>query len=347
MALITAPNMQQWTDYLAAVYDLELAQTGSSSGSVVAGTARNEANKLLTFTVGLADIDQETDLNLAANAFATGVNVESFFQQFQNVVAQLDQHCLLRGNKVVGSGIIDVPSFLTYYNGGSGGALFSAMLTPSFAAIYLLTRARNLPAAGVLQPAINPTNGAASGMGTFNVAGAVYVAGAAVNALYSACLLDLVITANWGGGAGAAVVTATGVDHTGAAMTWTFTVPQNVAAALSGQTITPAINAQVRQTVAMAPNANGVVPGSWITLNNGLADQERVLVEVVAGANVTFVAQKAHLAGATVSGNYTIAGVPGTGGRRAVSISAIALTTPNSHTSGQCRVEGVQDRVAI
>jgi hypothetical protein len=263
MALITAPNMQQWTDYLAAVYDLELAQTGSSSGSVVAGTARNEANKLLTFTVGLADIDQETDLNLAANAFATGVNVESFFQQLQNV------------------------------------------------------------------------------------AGAVYVAGAAVNALYSACLLDLVITANWGGGAGAAVVTATGVDHTGAAMTWTFTVPQNVAAALSGQTITPAINAQVRQTVAMAPNANGVVPGSWITLNNGLADQERVLVEVVAGANVTFVAQKAHLAGATVSGNYTIAGVPGTGGRRAVSISAIALTTPNSHTSGQCRVEGVQDRVAI
>jgi hypothetical protein len=347
MALISAASLQTWTDYLAAVYDQALLQLGTASGSVVAGTARNEATKLLTFSVGLADIDQETDLNSAANAFATGVNVEGLFSQFQNVVAQLEQHALLRGNKVVGSGITDLPTFLSYYNGGSGGARFSAMLTPSFATVYLLTRARALPAVGVLQPAINPTNGAANGMGTFNVAGAVYVAGAAINPLYDACLLALVITANWGGGAGAAVVTATGVDHTGAAMTWTFTVPQNVAAALSGQTITPAITAQARQTVAMSPNATGVVPGSWITLNNGLADQERVLVEAVAGANVTFVALKAHNAGATVTGSFTITGVPGTGGRRAASISAIALTTPNGHTSGQCRVEGVQDRVGI
>ena len=355
MSLITAANVQSFTDKFAAVYNLLLAaaDTSANLASPVLGTVQSEISLLQTLVLGLNDFEQENDLLLPVNTALGKSPVEKLMGFLQPVLGSLNDHLATRG-KEVNASIVDLPSFLTYYNGGSGGSKFANMLTPEMQTIYgVLLNNQTLPVAGVMSPAIQPDyRAAASAHGLADkVVGGSFTAGDAVDTTkYSEVIPVLEVITTITGGTGTISATLTGVDDQGNAATWgpvVLTGGNNPVAALSGITITPAVTAFSRQTVAFS-STTGIVIGSVLTINKGLPDQEVIVVEGVSGSNVTAVFKKAHAGSATVDGwTSTAAGAASTGAsRRCRSISAITYTL-NGQSAGKVRVAGAQDRVGV
>ncbi len=374
MALITPTNALAYCDHLGAIWDSLKANQGSQSGGAAAGNLQQLVALFGTLVdTTLADLQQDVDL--APDALDLTLYRASADQSARSMLTRavkaLDSHVAGQGSTVASS-ITGLESYLAYYNGGAGGALFANMVTPSFDdlwnAVYgdqtCLTVANYLagsndgPAAAatstpVLTPGINPTNGQASGMGYATAAGS-YVPGqtsvvqsaTAGAKSYAEANLIAVVQANFANGTGAPGAAVTGTDHLGnAAQSWTGTFgSNNPAAAITPTTITPAVIAQARQTVALA-SVTGIVAGSLLTVNSGLVDQETVLVEAVVASTVTAVFLKAHLAGAAVTGATTIALV-NADGRRCRSISNISLVL-SGHNAGAVRVEAAEQRKSI
>lgn len=348
MALISTANALAYGDRVGRSYEILLAQAGDKNAALAAdGTLRGLMYALLGQVTGVADFHQQRDLDDAVNTAVTKGAAQNLGTYLGPVIDALTTHLANLGPSVAAA-IVDLPSFASYYNGGAGGAKFSAMFTPYFAQACKDLKSITLPPAGVMSPALNPDFNAAvaQGMGTKSAAG-VFTAGNAVDTtLYSEVIPVLEVTVTFVGGSAPPTATIAGLDDNGAAATWgpvTLTGGNNPAP-LTGITITPAVNAAARQTVAFS-SATGVVVGSVLTINKNKPDQEVVIVEAVAGANVTAAFFKAHGAGATVDGpTCTAAGNASTGaGRRLRSVTSITLGL-TGHSAGTVRVGGAQDR---
>lgn len=352
MALISVSNLQAYMDRLAAAWRETLRTMGTRSGTAVQGTVRGTLTNLLTFaTTSLDDYDQEYYLITPVNTALGRATAEIAFQYAKQAVDAVNDLMSAKGSTVASS-IVDLSTFLTYYNGGSGGAVFSSRMTPECQTMHkALYGNAILPVAGVMSPGIHPDLDSAftAAMGTKTVAG-VFTAGNSVDTtLYSEVKPIIEVLTTFTGGAAAPTVTITGTDDLGASTTWgpiTLT-GNNPTGALTGITITPAVTIAARQTVAVS-SATGIVAGSVLVINSGLSDQESVVVETVAGTDITAVFRLAHGAGATVSGHASYAaGVAASGAtRRLRAVTGITLGL-SSHSAGTVRIAGQQDRVAI
>lgn len=343
--LITPANFRLITDRLGAAWDL-LAGAGSSVGAPVAGTARDFIHKAhLTIVNDVDDHEQQIDMATALLTASLGVSRERAASEFiQAAFASLDGHMRGRGRQV--STLIEsVPSFLDYYNGGAGGAEFSNLTTPQFGDMYFEYKKARLTTKTVLSPAINPANGAASGMGTRAVGGA-FVDGATPDLTKHAPVnLVAVVTADFAAGTAAPSLTVATVDDTLAALNFTGTFAVVNPAAAVATTLVGAATANARQSVTLT-SAAGVAVGSWLTIEAGTPREESVLVEALAGAVITAVFKKAHNAASAVTGSHTLALTPATAGRRARDVTGITINI-TGHTGGAVRIEGAQDRVPI
>jgi hypothetical protein len=357
MSLITVANFQTATDSLAGSWDKLAATLGKKADSPpVAGTCKNAANNLLNlFIVTAQDYQQILDMAAAASACLNGMYAEALVPNtpLAAAVASITAHCQNRGSSVAAS-IVDQLSYLSYYNGGGGAAKFSSMVVPSYAALYKAITGLALPAAGVLSPGLDPVTdsvNSANGMGIKTVGGAFTAGSAVTTASYSEVTGIAVVSTNIGGGTGTMTITVAGVDSDGNnTTTWSATTDvNNPTAAFTQTTISGgAVNAQARQTVTCANTmaSRNIVPGSTVTINKGLPDQEKVKVEAVAGSTFTAVFQQAHLINATVDGNNSYTLTPSVGGKRIRSVSGITFTV-NGQNAGVVRIDGVQDRVGV
>jgi hypothetical protein len=307
---------------------------------------------MLADMVALNDFEQEQDLSPPVNAALPRATAEAMFGWMTGLLQSLQTHCLTRGAEVAAS-IVGIPSFLSYYNGGSGGAAFANRLVPESQAIWkALFASTALPVAGVMSPALQPDLNStyANGMGKITIGGS-FTAGSSVDTTqYSEVLPVVEVLTGFASGTGAITVSFTGTDDQGNAATWgpVSLTGNNPAGALSGVTVTPALNAQARQTVALS-GTTGIVTGSVLTINKNKPDQEVVVVESVGGGNITAVFKLAHTSGATVDGwNSYPAGNASTGAsRRCRSVSGITFPTTNGQTTGVVRIAGAQDRVGV
>lgn len=351
MALITNANLKTFCDKLAAAWDLAFTAIGTKSGSpAAAGTVRAAVNNLQTAVLGIGDYEQSVDLLGPVNAALTAATGEAMFAWLAQLLQGLNYHLNARGREVAGS-IIDLPSYLNYYNGGSGGALFSCLLCPEMRAVYgQLPGAPSLPAAGVMSPALQSdiNSSAPNGMGTCTYSG-TYTAGVGVTTgSYSAVSLVAEVHTAFASGTGAPTITVAGVSHLGdSTTTWGATWgSNNPSGALSGVTITPAITAMENASVVVSSSA-GIVPGSVLTINKGLVDQELVVVTAVAdGTHLTARFALAHSAGATIDGWDSIQLTSTPSGRRCVSVSGITIGL-TGQTAGLVYLNGVQDRQPV
>jgi hypothetical protein len=343
--LISTANLAKITDKLAYVYERMAANGGSAAfGSYVVGTNQYLLNQALSNVVGIGDYIMETDLGAG---FYSGLNQSDRKSIATRTMGQalqaINQHLSLRGSAVDPT-VRDLASYLNYYNGGNGGAAFSAMLHPQFGQLYADVAGAALPAAGLFQPSLHPLlSSATNGIGKRAVGGSLTTGTAPDTTNYSAPLINAQVAVDFASGTGAPTVTVAGTDNTGAtSTTWLGVFTGNNPAAAVSTTITPAITAMTRATVAVA-SAAGIVPGSVLTVNAGLIDQEIITVEAVSGSNVTAVFDKAHGAGAALTGNTTIQLAPSVSGRRLKTMSGITIGI-TGHTAGTVLVYGVLER---
>jgi hypothetical protein len=358
MGLFTVAEMQAQTDHLGAVFDLmsavndpkvNLPAVAGGSGTPVAGTVLNIVNNMLTGISNSGDANVQLDfLNNIITAM-TKSTIEGFLVSvFNTPLTDLTNHCSQRGRTVAAT-IVDLASFLSYYNGGAGGLKFSSMVTNAFGEFWFANSNIRLPYPVVMSEAINPKTDAAdspNGMGTKTVAG-VFTAGTAVDSTKFAEVDGIAaVIADFVGGTAPPTVTVAGVDDTGVATTtWSATLTGNTPLSAVSTTIVPGIVAQARQTVTFA-SVTGIAIGSWLTINGGLPDQEVVLVENIAVLNVTAVFQKAYNSGATVTGVNSTALTPSVSGRKIRSVTGITIGV-TGQTAGTIRVEGIVPRVGI
>lgn len=350
MSLISTANMLKLTDYLGYQWKriLANADTVANNAAPVAGSLQQEALNFQNTVIGLDDFEQESDMITDANAVFAKANAEAMAAYLRTGIQSLANHCTLRGGGVDVS-IIDIATFLQWYNGGDGGAKFRSLVTPQFAALYLALIKANLPAVGVMSPGLHPTLTAgvsAHGMGDRAV-GAGFTAGTGVNSsLYSEAVPVVEVTTDFAAGGAHPVILIAGVDDAGASTTtWSVTLNANNPTAAVSTTITPAVTAMSRQTVALA-STTGIVAGSVLVVNSGLVDQEVVVAESVGGGNITATFQLAHAGGAAVTGNNTFATTPSVGGKQCRSVTNITITI-DTHNAGKVRVIGAQPRLGL
>ncbi len=353
MSLISTANLQNLTDRLGDSFRRLQVHVGklSDQAAPVAGTSQYGLQQMMSLITGtLNDYQQILDLAAAAENTFLACNAETLAPNYlQQIVSVVNAHCKARGGTVDAS-IVSLNTFLAYYNGGNGGSKFSAMLTPQFAALYVaMPGGKALSPAGVMSPCLHPTWDAtvsSHGMGDKTVGGS-FAAGTAVNTtLYSEVVPILEVTTDFADGSASPVITVAGTDDTGAtSTTWSVTPSAHNPTAALSTTITPAVNAQARQTVAVG-SLSGIVAGSVLTVNSGAPDQEVIIVEATNSGSTTITAvfQLAHTSGATLTGKNAYALTPSVSGRRCRSVSGITITL-SSHDAGVVRVIGAQDRV--
>lgn len=352
MSLVTANTVLTMTDHLANMWNKILPHFGRRSAQTapVAGTFQYAADALLDQITVLGDYDQQNALLQPAYTLLTKANQEVAVGILSPIIASLNDHFSAKGSSV-DSTIIDLSTFLTYYNGGSGGSAYANMVVPEFGDLYYALFNTRLPDEGVMAPAIHPdwvTSASAYGMGSRAVGGS-YNDGDAVNTtLYSAVQPLIEVTASFTTGTQPADISIAGTDDTGAnTTTWTVTLDSNNTATAVSTTITPACTAQARQTVAVA-SLSGIIAGSVMKVNAGLVDYEPIIVESIDAnaTTITAVFQLAHSGGAALTGKRTYATTPSTGTRRCRNVSGITITT-YSHSAGTVRVIGKQARAAV
>lgn len=355
MGLISVSNMQAVCDYMAAVYNQQSPVAGTKSGGAVVGTSRGGMNAMLNKIIGLSDYQQLLDLMTPANNALAAVALEPMLSPgITGFIQNLSGHCFQRGPSVAAA-ISDFVSYLVYYNNGTGGNKFSGMMVDGFGSLFLglnpLQTGSKLPYPCVMsptyQPDYNPTY--ANGMGTKTSAGS-FTAGQIVDSTTYAEIVPVceVIVA-FSGGSSPPTVALAGTDDQGNACTYgaISLTGNNPAAGLSGVTVTPAITAGARQTVAFS-SATGIVIGSVLTIQKNKPDQEVIVVENVSGSNITAVFLKAHAGSATVDGwnSYTFGNASTGSGRRLRSLSGITIAGGGGWAAGTVRISGPADRVA-
>lgn len=346
--LITQADLLSFTDKLAAYYDRLNEAFGLASDPVPArGTLRRLADLALAIPVDSDSYEQQADLNKAAAAWLDAASTEANVEELHQVINSLQNHAKLRGGSVDAS-ITSLQTYLSYLN----ATPYTAMLAPGFQDAYKIISDLTLTASMVFHRGISPDLNATlypNGMGSRAVGGSFSAGSEAETALYAAVNPVVVVTADFAGGSGAPTVTIAGEDDTGAtSTTWTAAVTggNNPASAVS-TTVTPAVNAQERQTVAVG-SLDGIVAGSVLTVDAGLTSQETVVVEAVdtGATTITAVFQKAHTAGATLAGRRTLATTPSVAGRRLVSVAGVTIGI-TGHSAGTVRVDGRQERVPV
>lgn len=347
MPLISPANLQAYADHLAAMWEQLRPILGSINDvSPVAGTTRNLASLLLGVPVGSGDVDVEQDLDAPCNQVLQSTGIEAIMPWVQQALSSLGSHCQKRGS-ATNAAVVSLSTYLNFLN--ASGTPFASLLPPGFADLYAAVMQQTLPASSFFQRGMSPDLNAAAypaGLGTRAVGGA-FAAGATPDvAHYSEVLPLIVVTTTFVGGTAAPQVVLSGTDNLGnAAATWTLTLDANNPTSALATTITPAVLAQARQTVALA-SAAGMVAGSTLTINTGLPDQEVVVAEVVAGNNVTAVFQKAHNAGAAVAARRTYTPPIAGGGLRLRSLAGITINI-TGHSAGAVRIDGRQDRGVV
>jgi len=346
VSLISVANLQLLTDKLAALYDRWRTEFGVHGGSSSAGTDRFLADAMLTvLTTTVDDYQQQYDMSQQIYTFSTKCNRRDTARlHLAAILASIEDHMSQRGSSVAAS-ITSLDTFLSYYNGGSGGAAFSSMLHPVFGDLWYDIYAARLPDEGLFHPGIHPwlDSTYTNGFGTRAVGGAL-TDGASYEStpLYAELEPMLEVTVNFSGGGAPPTFTVAGTDNTGAALNWTATGGSNNPTAAVSTTITPALTAMNKQTFAVA-SATGIVIGSTLKINAGLVDEEVIVVENVSGTDITAVCMKAHSAGAALTGYTTLALTPGTAGRRMRDLTGITIGT-TGHAAGTVRVVGKQQR---
>lgn len=369
MSLISIGNTIILTDHYGAAYNLLKSQLGLSTDAIVAGPPRNLINNALITAVNLGDATQEIDLvattslqnailNLTANLLSPSY--------LRRPVDDLSSHCQKNGGLVAAS-INSLDTFLTYYNGGGGGVTFSNPATYDFSQLYFILYSKLLTYPNQLFDVINSQWNATlypHSFGSVSYAN-VYTAGfSGISASYCEQNLIAQVTTSFASGGSQPFITATGIDNTGASMTWTAQLTSqaitpgtpgssssstnsvnNPAGMLTGVLTQSSIVAQLRQTIPLN-NISTIVPGSVLTINSGLVDQEIIEVESITGSSITAAFKKAHANGATVSGLVSVSMTPAVAGRRARSISNISIGG-GSWSAGEIEVAGWSDRIAI
>lgn len=221
MGLMSTTAAKSYTDRIGNAYDLAKPNLGSNNDAVAGtppqaklATVRNAIQNLLNDVVGITnitggspDLSQEVDFDADTNALLGHTGVETYLGQFSSTLNDINGHCSNRG-KLVSASIIDIATFLGYYNGGAGGAKFSAMVSPSFAAAYsTVINSPLIPGAAVLCPAIHP-----------------------LQPLLNTGFLSAILITNGGSGyTSAPTVTITGGGGSGAAATAVISAGQVVA----------------------------------------------------------------------------------------------------------------------
>jgi len=328
------------------MYQELVAVAGISTGSSVAGTLRNLADQLLEVSVGADSYDVEHDFNDGSIVVSSYISAdETWLRNFPLCLANLDAHYAVHGTDIA-STITTLDTFMSYYSGGAGGALYANLLDPYFADLLLFVGGTILTPTNVYGKGIHPSLDATAtlGMGTKDTAG-TFTAGASYNALYSEFVPVIEVITNFAGGGAAPAISIAGTNNLGAADTWTVTLDSNNPVSALATTITPAVSIMARQTVAVG-SVSGMCVGSVLTVNAGLVDQEVIVVEAIIVTTITAVFRKAHTAGAALTGVRSYATTPSAATNRLRTVTGITLTL-SGHAAGKVRVSGRQDRVAV
>lgn len=364
MSLISPSALLSLADKIAAEYELAKTVMGTLAGGAVAGNLQFLSVGAYTTLCGTADPDQIDDLSpefiKAINAFP----VERMSKaEWSDQILALESHCSRKGPSVDAT-IIDLSTYLASYNGGVGNPTkYSNLVHPSFNDAfqalhggYLIGSNQAASAAALapvcFSPCIGTINGNTNGMGKATAGGAYIPGDPLIQSIttgaksYAEVKLIALVEASFANGSSAPQINLTGVTEDGtASQQWNGTFGSNNPLNTTSTTITPAITLPwTRQTVTLGSTAN-IVPGSWLTVNNGFVDQESILVEAVAGGQITAVFKKTHLAGSVVSTPTAITLV-NAGGKRCRSISNITLIVAG-HNAGTVRIESVQERAAV
>ena len=214
--LITAGDMLTITDAVEAIYSKIKTAVGASGGSDILGTAEDILDAVLAVD-GASNYYVVADHLKPAHDLIGNCSYQTIAQySILAFINTLDQHCSQRGLSV-SSTISDLSTFATYRNAGD---FKTCLYKPLFAEAYLLLVGKTLAAANVYAPAIDGSD--VLGMGKRTVGGAFAAGAANDHTKYIGGKCRLKVTTQLEG-TGVPVVTATGVDHTGAPATWTFT----------------------------------------------------------------------------------------------------------------------------
>lgn len=345
MTLATTAVMAAAADKLSRIYQELRLTAGVSSGSAAAGSLREKGDELLAvFTDTSDDFYVQADFNVKAKAVADYCNAESLMtRNFADVLSAFDSHCRNRGSSL-DADITTLATFLSYY--AESDPYGSWMFDPYFSDLWYAAYASRLPAAGVYPKAIHPFL-SGTHMGLRAVGGSL-TAGAAYDSNYAAVVPFVEVTADFSGGSAPPTVTVAGTDDTAAtSTTWTATLSGNNPAGLdASRTITDEVTAPMARATVTLSDAAGVVAGSVLQVSPGAADEEYVVVEEVAGSDVTAAFRKAHDPGAAFTFYRAAALTPSVAGRRLRSVSGITIGV-TGHSAGTVRVCGRQDRVAM
>ncbi len=351
MSLLSPAQVKTFADKAARIYDAQVALFGTAASHPL-GSLYQTALELQDISVDSGDYEIEVDLNSAANTYlqAQDANLAGGVakSQINGLISALETHIETRG-AYADATVVNLPTFLTYYNGGSGSGTvaYENQVPDSFAAMYLIVRTVDLTAAHVYGKSLHPYVTAAytAGMGSRAVGGA-FTAGQAIPTTSSPALALLEVTTTFTTGAAFPIISVAGVDDAdGVATTWDVTLDANNPVAAVATTITPAVTAGSRQTVAIG-SASGIVAGSVLKVSAGLVDEETVVVETLAGTDITAAFTKAHTAGATLTGFRTYALVSTPASKRIKSVTGITVTI-SGHAAGEVRVVNRQPRGVV
>lgn len=348
MSVLPQTLLLQYADKVGAAWELILATYGSAANvTPPPGTVRRLLQDAIAIPVDNDDVEPQLDLNAATLAAFGLAAAESAAAFLKGATDALAAHAAARGPGLDAS-ITSLATYLAYLNDAVTGTPWSALVAYSYGDLLFAVAGSRLEPTLVLAPAISPLWNAVlypAGMATRAVGGAL-TDGAAVDlTAYAPVELLAVVTADFVGGTAPPTLTISGADSAGAANTWNQALPGNNPVAAVATTITPPVLAWARQAVAVAAAA-GIVRGSLLSVNAGLADQETVLVEDVTGSNITAVFKKAHAAGAALTGLLTVAVTPPAAAVRCADVSNLVINV-TGHSAGAVRVEGRMDRVAV
>lgn len=338
MPLLSSSELILLTDKMAYLWDRLGAFCGTSDyGSYVAGTSQYVYGRALADVMATEDYDQVSGLSASLYNGVTGFSRELLASSaFSDFASSLESHVTEFGPALDDS-VVDLATLLTFLN----ATPYSVLLHPSLGDAWLSVTGVALPVVGLAQPSSHPWLNAAAtlGLGTNSVGGS-FAAGAEISTTYSPPTIAVEVTTAFSGGSANPTVTVSGVDDSGlGTTTWTADLGSNNPTASVSTTIAPAVAATSRVTVAVG-SATGIVVGSVLKVNAGLIDEEVVSVEAVVGSTLTAVFDKAHLAGAALTGFSTFLLAPSVAGARPVSVSNVSIGI-TGHSAGAVRVFGV------
>lgn len=353
--LISAANLLSSIDKIGNSWFLLNQFLTQSTATLTVNTPTNALTNLLAVYAALNNPVQEVAL-LSTNSVQGGIGkvcADLIAPAYAGAcISDLSRHCTTSGVGVSAT-IVDLNSFLSYYNGGSGGNKFANPATYEFGILYQLIFGSLLSYPNAEWESINSLWNATlypNGFGkcTFNN---TFTAGyAGLTGTWAEPLSIVQVTTSFSSGSATPIITVTGVDDTGSgATTWTYTFgSSNPSASISQQTISSgALTGQTVQTVTVGTTA-GIVPGSIITINKNKADQEIVPVRVVpSGTTLTFACNQSHLASSTIDANTSGTLVSTPSGRRIRTVSGITCGGSGGWAAGVVQVAGGADRLGV